>query len=125
MAYVDGFLLIFKKKHIAHYKKVATKAGKLWREHGAQDYYECVGDDLNVPFGKNFEKVTSVKKDEVVIFSFIVYASRAARNRVNAKVHADPRMHAMMDDAIFKKMDLKRFSYGGFETLVAMPFKRK
>lgn len=125
MAYVDGFLLVIKKKHLKAYTKLATKAGKLWRELGAQDYYECVGDDMKVPFGISFPKRAGLKKDEVVIFSYIVYASKAVRNKVNTKIMKDKRMEAMMNDPAAKAMDMKRMSYGGFKTLVAMPFKRK
>lgn len=128
MAYVDGFLLIIKKKNLKAYTKMAAKAGKLWREHGAQDYYECAGDDMGDNMdgacGVPFPKRIGAKKDEVVLFSYIVYASKAARKKVNANLMKDKRFIALMDDPAAKAMDITRMSYGGFKTIVAMPFKR-
>jgi uncharacterized protein YbaA (DUF1428 family) len=115
MSYVDGFLLLVPKKNLAAYKRISTAAGKIWREHGALDYRECVGDDLNVKFGRPFPKLAKPKPGEAIVFSYIVYKSRAQRDKVNAKVMADKRLK--MD---VKKMpfDLKRMSVGGFKTFV-------
>lgn len=118
MAYVDGFLLIVPKKNIDAYKKIAKVAGKVWREHGALEYRECVGDDLDFPFGRPFPKLLRLKPDETVVFSWIVYRSKAQRNRVNAKVMEDPRIASMMDPKSVP-FNAKRMSMGGFEMLVS------
>lgn len=117
MNYVDGFLLAVPKKKIAAYKSMASKASKVWLEYGALDYRECVGDDLNVKFGTPFPKGIKTKPSETVVFAYIVYKSRAHRDRVNAKVMKDKRMQAMCDpnDPPF---DFKRMMYGGFKTIV-------
>jgi uncharacterized protein YbaA (DUF1428 family) len=117
MAYVDGFLLVVPKKKVNAYRSMAAKAGKVWREHGALDYKECVGDDLNVKCGVPFSKLTKTKANETVFFSFIVYKSRAHRDKVNKKVMADKRLNEMCDpnDMPF---DIKRMCFGGFKVLV-------
>lgn len=116
MSYVDGFVLVVPKKNLAAYKRMSTQAGKVWREHGALDYRECVGDDLKVKFGMAFTKLAKTKAGEAVVFSFIVYKSRAHRDKVNAKVMADPRTQEPPKDIPF---DMKRMAYGGFKTIVA------
>ena len=116
MSYVDGFVLVVPKKKIALYKKIARKAGRIWREHGALDYRECVGDDLKVKFGLPFPKLTKAKAGETVVFSWIVYKSRAHRDKVNAKVMADKRLKMEGTEMPF---DMKRMAYGGFKTVVA------
>jgi len=116
MSYVDGFVLVVPKKKIALYKKIARKAGRIWREHGALDYRECVGDDLKVKFGLPFPKLTKAKAGETVVFSYIVYKSRAHRDKVNAKVMADKRLKMEGTEMPF---DMKRMAYGGFKTVVA------
>ena len=118
MSYVDGFVLVVPKKKMQIYKSMARKAGKIWREHGALDYRECVGDDLKVKFGMPFTKLIKTKAGETVVFSYIVYKSRAHRDKVNAKVMSDKRI----TDSMPKEMpfDMKRMAYGGFKTLVAM-----
>ena len=117
MRYVDGFVLPVPRKKLDAYRRMAQKAGKVWREHGAVEYLECVGDDLNVKMGVPFPRRVRAKRGEVVFFSFIVYKSRAHRDRVNAKVMKDPRLASMMD---MKSMpfDMKRMMYGGFKALV-------
>lgn len=117
--YVDGFVIPIPKKEVAAYKKIARKAGKLWIEHGALAYHESVGEDLKLKFGTPFGKLTNTKPTETVIFAWIVYKSRAHRDRVNKAVMADPRLNAMCgpDNVPF---DTKRMSYGGFEMLVDM-----
>lgn len=117
MAYVDGFVISMPKKNLAAYKKLAKMAGKIWREYGALEYRECIGDDLAVSMGIPFPKLVKTKPSETVVFSWIVYKSKAERNRVNAKVMKDPRMAGMCDP---KNMpfDVKRMTYGGFKVLV-------
>jgi len=115
--YVDGYLLVVPKKKLAAYKKIALKAGKVWRDHGALEYRETAGEDLNLKWGKNFPKLLKCKASETVVFSWIVYKSRAQRDKVNAAVMQDPRLTAMMDPKSMP-FDMKRMSCGGFETLV-------
>lgn len=90
--YVDGFLLPIPRKNVAAYKTIAATAGKVWREHGALEYRECVGDDLDTKFGVSFPKLLKLKPGETVVFAWIVYKSKAHRDRVNAKVMKDPRI---------------------------------
>ena len=118
MSYVDGFVLPVPKKNLAAYKKLAQKASKLWREHGALEYRECIGEDLKVKFGIPFTRLAKTKPGETVVFAYITYKSRAHRDQVNAKVMKDPRIQTMCDP---KKMpfDCKRMCYGGFKTIVA------
>jgi uncharacterized protein YbaA (DUF1428 family) len=115
--YVDGFLLPLPKKNIAAYKKISAAAGRIWREHGALEYRECVGDDISVSFGLPFPKQMKLKPGETVVFSWIVYKSRAHRDLVNAKVMKDPRLAKMMD-LKFMPFDAKRMIYGGFSVVV-------
>jgi uncharacterized protein YbaA (DUF1428 family) len=117
MRYVDGFVLPVPKKKLDAYRRMSRKAGKVWKEHGALEYRECVGDDLKVKFGLPFPKLTKVKPGETVVFSWIVFKSRAHRDKVNAKVMKDPRLDKMCkeDDMPF---DLKRMAFGGFKVLV-------
>ena len=116
MSYVDGYVLPVPKKHLAAYKRMAGKAGKIWREHGALDYRECVGDDLGVKFGLPFTRLMKPKAGETIMFSWIVFKSRAHRDKVNAKVMSDKRLQKMPKVMPF---DIKRMSYGGFKTLVS------
>jgi uncharacterized protein YbaA (DUF1428 family) len=118
--YVDGFLIPIQKKKVKAYLVQARLGAALWKKHGALAYFECVGDDLDVPFGKGFRRLAGLKKGETVFFSFIVYRSRAHRDRVNAAVMKDPRMTSMME-AMERAapFDVKRMSMGGFEALVA------
>jgi uncharacterized protein YbaA (DUF1428 family) len=115
--FVDGFVIPVPKKAIKTYRAIAAKAGRVWLEHGALDYKECVGADLNIPGMFSFRKLAKAKPSETVVFSYIVYRSRGHRDRVNKKVMKDPRITKMMDG---KKMpfDLKRMAYGGFKTIV-------
>ena len=117
MAYVDGFVVPVPKKNLPAYRKMSAKAGKIWREHGALDYKECAGDDLNVKFGVPFTKMMKSKPGETVVFAYIVYKSKKDRDRINAKVMADPRMDMMFKD-MKMPFDVKRMVYGGFKTLV-------
>ena len=116
MSYVDGFVLVVPKKKIAAYKKMATRAAMVWKDHGALDYRECVGDDLKVKMGLPFPKLAKTKAGETVVFSYIVYKSRAHRDKVNAKVMKDKRLFEGMSKEM--PFDMKRMAYGGFKTLV-------
>jgi uncharacterized protein YbaA (DUF1428 family) len=115
--YVDGFVLPVPKKNIAAYQRMARKASRIWKEHGALDYRECVGDDLEVKMGLPFPKGIKTKPDETPVFAYIVYKSRAHRDKVNAAVMNDPRIHAMCDPKDMP-FDCGRMIYGGFKTLV-------
>ena len=118
MPYVDGFLLPVPKKNLAKYRTVSKKAGKIWREHGALEYRECAGDDLTAQPGMGlFPKIARTKSSETVVFSWIVYKSKAHRNQVLKKVFADPRLQQDMKDMPF---DTKRMAYGGFKVIVDM-----
>ena len=117
MKYVEGFVIPVPKKKIAAYRHMAQTAGKIWREYGALDYKECVGDDLNTKWGVRFPRAAKVKPGETVVFSFIVYRSRADRDRINAKVMKDPRLAKMMDPKSMP-FDMKRMVNGGFKVLV-------
>ena len=117
--YVDGYVLPLPKKNIAAYRTLSRKAGKIWREHGAISYHECIADD--VPKGKltSFPRSVKLKAGETVVFSWIVYKSRRERDRINAKVMSDPRLAKMMDPKAMP-FDGKRMFYGGFKTLLEL-----
>jgi len=117
MRYVDGFVLPVPKKNLESYRRMAQKAGKMWRKYGALDYKECVGDDLKPKWGVPFPRTVKLKPGETVVFSYIVFKSRAHRDRVNAKVMKDPVMTAGMQDMPMP-FDMKRMVYGGFKVLV-------
>ena len=113
--YVDGFVLLVPTKKLAAYKKLAAAASKVWLEHGALQYVETEGDDLTPGFGLPFTKLTKAKKGETVVFSWIMYKSRAHRDRVNAKVMKDPRIKC---DPATMPFDCARMLYGGFKAIV-------
>jgi uncharacterized protein YbaA (DUF1428 family) len=115
--FVDGFVLVIPRKNIKAYRAMAAKASKVWLEHGALDYRECVGEDLNIKGVLSFNKMAKVKRGETVGFSYIVYKSRAHRDRVNARVMKDPRLNEMMKGKSMP-FDVKRMAYGGFRTIV-------
>jgi len=118
MRYVDGFVLPVPKKNLQIYRRMAQKAGKVWREHGALDYKECIGDDLDSKWLTiKFPQTVKAKPGEIIVFSYIVFKSRAHRDRVNARVMKDPRLAKMMDPKAMP-FDMKRMVYGGFKTLV-------
>ncbi len=117
MAYVDGFILPVPKKKREAYKAIARKAGKVWREHGALDYKECIADDVKPGKRTSFPQSVKLKKDEVVWFSWILYKSRKDRDRVLKKVMADPRLKSMMDPKGMP-FDAKRMIWGGFKVVV-------
>ncbi len=118
MAYVDGFVVPVPKKNIDDYRRIARKASKVWREHGALDYQECIADDVRVGKWTSFPRSVKLKAGETVVFSWITYKSRAHRDRVNAKVMKDPRLAKMMDPAAMP-FDGKRMIYGGFKSFVS------
>lgn len=117
MAYVDGFLLPIPRRNIERYKTLARLAARVWRQYGAVEYRECVCDDLKVQMGTSFPRASRARAGETVVFAWIVYKSRAHRDRVNKKVMADPRIATMMNN---KRMpfDVKRMAYGGFRVIV-------
>jgi uncharacterized protein YbaA (DUF1428 family) len=117
MRYVDGYVLPVPKKNLGAYRRLAEKAGRIWREHGALEYRECAGEDLKVKFGVPFPRLAKAKPGETVVFSWIVFESRAHRDRVNAKVMKDPRIAAMGNHTSMP-FDVKRMAYGGFNILV-------
>jgi len=119
MSYVDGFVLAVPKKKIEAYRRMAKKASKVWRDHGAVDYMECVADDVKPGKLTSFPQSVKLKTGEIVVFAYIVYKSRAHRDRVNAKVMKDPRLAAMMDPKAMP-FDAKRMIYGGFKGLVSL-----
>jgi uncharacterized protein YbaA (DUF1428 family) len=115
--YVDGFVIPMPRKNLAIYRRMAERAAKVWMDHGALEYRECIGEDLSNKWGVAFPKAAKAKAGETIVFSWIVYKSRAHRDKVNAAVMKDPRLAADMDA---KKMpfEVKRMVYGGFEILV-------
>ena len=117
MPYVDGFIVAVPKKNLPAYTRLAKKAGKVWRVHGALDYREWVAEDVQVGKRTSFPRSVKVKPGETVVFSWITYKSRAHRDRVNKKVMADKRLADMMDPKALP-FDAKRMIYGGFESLV-------
>jgi len=114
--FVDGYVLPLPKKKVAAYRRMATRAGKVWRDHGALEFRECVGVDLKVEWGPTFPGQLKVKRNETVVFSWIVFKSRADRDRINAKVMKDPRLAKMMKEPM--PFDGKRILYGGFRAIV-------
>ena len=117
MSYVDGFVLAVPKKNLEAYKEMARKAGEVWMEHGATTYVETVGDD--VPYGEltSFPRAVQAKEDEIVVFAWVGYPSRAKRDEVMGKVMADPRLKDSMKDAPF---DGKRMIFGGFVPFIEL-----
>jgi len=117
MSYVDGFVIAVPKKNLKAYRRMSLAAGKIWREHGALEYRECAIDDPALKCGTPFTKLTKTKPGETVVFAYIVYKSRAHRDRVNKKVMADKRLGAACDINNMP-FDIKRMSYGGFKVFV-------
>ena len=119
MSYVDGFVVPVPKKSLPAYRRIAQKAGKVWREHGALEYREWIADDVKVGKLTSFPQSVKLKPGEAVVFSWVIYKSRRQRDSVNAKVMKDPRLADMMDP---KKLpfDGKRMFWGGFKTIVEM-----
>ena len=117
--YIDGFVVPVPKKNVAAYRAISRKAGKIWREYGALEYIECVGDDVKPGKLTSFPQGVKLKAGEVVVFSWIAYKSRKDRDRINAKVMSDPRLASMMTPKAMP-FDAKRMVFGGFKTLVEL-----
>jgi len=117
MSYVDGFVVPVPKKKLAAYRRMAAKAGRIWREHGALEFRECIADDVKWGKRTSFPRSVKQKTGETVMFSYIVYKSRAARDRINAKVMKDKRLAKMMNPKAMP-FDAKRMIWGGFKTVV-------
>ena len=115
--YVDGFVVVIKKKNLAAYKKLAKQAKKAWIKYGALEYKECLGDDLGVKWGLPFPKLTNKKPNELILYSYIGYKSKAHRDRVNKKVMSDPEMKEGCDENN-APFDINKMSYGGFKVIV-------
>ncbi len=114
--YIDGFVIPVPKSKLNEYRRIAKAAGKIWREHGALDYVESAGDDLNTDFGMSFPRGIRTKAGETVVFSYILYKSRAHRDRVNKQVMQDPRIASLSNSKM--PFDCKRMLYGGFKAIV-------
>ncbi|HEY1373100.1 MAG TPA: DUF1428 domain-containing protein [Candidatus Binatia bacterium] len=119
MRYVDGYVLPVPKKNLAAYRRIAQKAGKVWREHGALEYVECAADDVKPGKHTSFPQSVKLKTGETVVFAYVVYRSRAQRDRVNAKVMKDPRLASMMNMEALP-FDAKRMFWGGFKAIVEL-----
>jgi len=117
MSYVDGFLLAVPKKKLSAYRRIAAKAGKIWMEYGALGYVESAAEDVKPGKLTSFPQSVKLKAGETVVFSYIVFKSRADRDRINKKVMKDPRLADMMNPAAMP-FDLKRMVYGGFKVIV-------
>ena len=117
MRYVDGYVLPVPKKKVAAYRRMAQTAGKVWRDHGALEFIECIADDVKPGKHTSFPQSVKLKPGETVVFSWIVFKSRAHRDRVNANVMKDPRLANMMDPKAMP-FDAKRMFWGGFKVLV-------
>jgi uncharacterized protein YbaA (DUF1428 family) len=115
--YVDGFVLPVPKRNLDAYRRQARKAGKVWREHGALEYRECVAEDVKKGEATSFPQSVDLKRGETVVFAWILFRSRAHRDRVNAKVMRNPRLADQMDPKAMP-FDTKRMIYGGFEVVV-------
>ena len=119
MRYVDGYVVPVPKRNLQTYRRMAQKAGKIWRDHGALEFRECVADDVKPGKHTSFPQSVKLKPGETVMFSWIVFKSRAHRDRVNAKVMKDPRLTPMMDPKTLP-FDGKRMFWGGFKVLVSI-----
>jgi len=120
MAYVDGFVIPVPRKNLKAYRALAVKSAKIWLEYGALEVRECVADDVKVGKWTSFPQSVKLKPNEVVIFSWILYKSRAQRDRVNAKVMKDPRLAKMMEGKAAMPFDGKRMIFGGFKSMLAV-----
>jgi len=118
MSYVDGFVIPVPKKNVDEYRRIAKLAAKVWKEYGALEVRECVAEDVKVGKLTSFPRAVIRKPGETVVFSWIVYKSRADRDRVNAKVMKDPRLKDMMSNPEKMPFDAKRMIFGGFEVIV-------
>ena len=119
MSYIDGFVLPVPTQNLAAYRRLARKAGKIWREYGALEYKECVADDVKPGKYTSFPQSVKLKRGETVVFSWILYKSRKHRDQVNAKVMQDPRLAAMMNPKALP-FDGRRMIWGGFKSMLAL-----
>jgi uncharacterized protein YbaA (DUF1428 family) len=119
MQYVDGFVLPVPKQNVEAYRRMSRKAGKIWMEHGALAYRECVAEDVKPGKTTSFPQSVKLEPDETVVFAWIAFRSRAHRDKVNAKVMSDPRLADMMDSKAMP-FDGRRMIYGGFDTIVQL-----
>ena len=115
--YVDGFVLPIPKDKVDVYRGIAEEAAKIWREHGALEYRECIAEDMDAKEMVSFPRLASAGPDETVVFAWILFESRSSRDEVNAKVMADERLKGMCEKGQVP-FDYKRMAYGGFQTLV-------
>ena len=118
MSYVDGYVVPVPKNKVKAYQEMAQKASKVWRDHGALEYKECIADDVKKGTWTSFPQSVKLKSNETVVFAYIVYKSRAHRDSVNKKVMSDPRLKDMCDPKNLP-FDGKRMFWGGFKTLVS------
>ena len=118
MSYVDGYVLPIKKKNLKAYRQMAKAASSIWKRHGSLEYFECALEDSKCPAGISFPKAIKTKAGETVIFSFVVFKSRAHRDKVNAAVMKDPKLAAMMKEGQVMPFDCTRMIYSGFKALV-------
>ena len=116
--YIDGFVLPVQRDRLNEYKRLAEAVAKIWKEHGALDYWEYVGDDLYLEGTRPFTDLVAATEDEAIVFGWVVFDSREARDLANEKVAADPRMADLIDSSN-SGFDAKRMAYGGFQPLVA------
>ena len=117
--YVDGFLLPIAIEKVGEYQEIARKAGEIWKEHGALEYWECAGEDFEAEKMVSFKTAAKASEEETVIFAWIIFESREHRDKVNAAVMKDARLKEMMDSQS-SPFDYKRMAYGGFQTLVSI-----
>ena len=117
--YIDGFVLPVPRDRLSEYKRVAEAAAEIWKEHGALDYCEYVGDDLKLEGTRSFTDLVAATEDETIVFGWVVFDSREARDLANEKVAADPRMADLIDSSN-SGFDAKRMAYGGFQSLVRL-----
>jgi len=117
--YVDGFVIPLPIDKVDDYKRIADRAGAIWKEHGALEYWECLGDDLDIKDMVSFRKAADCSGGETVVFSWIVFESREHRDKVNAAVMADPRIQEIMQ-GLAEPFDCKRMVYGGFRKMVKL-----
>ena len=115
--YIDGFVLPIAREHLDEYKRVVEAAAEIWKEHGALDYWEYVGDDMKLEGTRSFTDLVAATEGETIVFGWVVFDSREARDLANEKVAADPRMADLIDPSnpVF---DVERMAYGGFQSLV-------
>ena len=119
MSYVDGYVFTIQKKNLQKYQKMAKDAGKIWKKYGALSYMECVGDDLKPMMGMlPFRKLTKAKPNEIVLYSFIVYKTKADRNRINKKIMKEMEEQYGKQDHKDMPFDLKKMAFGGFKSIV-------